>query len=348
MDDVMLPFDADIISPTCLGNTLEEIESQAEPYLYTYDGDPKVKPALKSVQIPNVDSLVPSRTKSTTIPDTVQALYQRDVDLHTHNQTPQDYYSALQIQQISADSKSDIRAHVDGGAMTSTTHNRSILWNCALFQGEAASSSPRLKVADATIHRPIGEGYLKIPGEIDGTYCWVKCYHTPGIPATIVSPDAIAKATDCTGYTAISDFSGEQSFLGLNLPGGEIFRVPLIRHRGLLFTMPCIPPAEGETADPTTISSAQRDDNTCLIRQLTDQNEGERPAVQDISALTRDQQRMLWHFRLGHIHENKVTGLHKYVDGIPTLPKSDAITKCAICSRTKLHKASRVDHEEDK
>ena len=25
---------------------------------------------------------------------------------------------------------------------------------------------------------------------------------------TIVSPDAIAKATNCTGYTAISDFSG--------------------------------------------------------------------------------------------------------------------------------------------
>jgi hypothetical protein len=36
--------------------------------------------------------------------------------------------------------------------------------------------------------------------------------------------------------------------------------------------------------------------------------------------LTRDQLRILWHQRLGHLHSRRVSDLHRYAQGVPQVP----------------------------
>ena len=47
--------------------------------------------------------------------------------------------------------------------------------------------------------------------------------------------------------------------------------------------------------------------------------------------------------RLGHINERLVSDLHKYVDGVPSLHRSDVLHSCPMCAQAKLHKANRGD-----
>ena len=61
-----------------------------------------------------------------------------------------------------------------------------------------------------------------------------------------------------------------------------------------------------------------------------------------INALTRDQQRTLWHMRLGHINHRTVSKAHEFADGIPDLPDKDNLHSCPHCLRSKLHKADKV------
>ena len=65
-----------------------------------------------------------------------------------------------------------------------------------------------------------------------------------------------------------------------------------------------------------------------------------------VRALTAEQQRALWHCRLGHTHARNIADLHKYADGIPKMSRSDAITSCPICLKSKLHKANRGPPED--
>jgi hypothetical protein len=62
-----------------------------------------------------------------------------------------------------------------------------------------------------------------------------------------------------------------------------------------------------------------------------------------IRQITREQQRILWHQRLGHIHPRRISQAHKYADGIPAIANANDLEKCPICARAKLHKAARSD-----
>ena len=65
-----------------------------------------------------------------------------------------------------------------------------------------------------------------------------------------------------------------------------------------------------------------------------------------VHALTAEQQRALWHCRLGHTHARNIADLHKYADGIPKMTRSDAFTSCPLCLKSKLHKANRGPPED--
>ena len=65
-----------------------------------------------------------------------------------------------------------------------------------------------------------------------------------------------------------------------------------------------------------------------------------------LHALSADQQRDLWHMRLGHVFPRRVADLYKTADGIPKLLRPDALHKCPMCTRAKLHKANRNQSEE--
>ena len=57
--------------------------------------------------------------------------------------------------------------------------------------------------------------------------------------------------------------------------------------------------------------------------------------------LTRDQQRILWHQRLGHMHSRRISDLHKYSVGVPKLPIATELEKCPICLHAKLRHANK-------
>ena len=59
--------------------------------------------------------------------------------------------------------------------------------------------------------------------------------------------------------------------------------------------------------------------------------------------LTRDQQRFLWHMRLGHINDRAMADLHNHVDGTPKFKRNDVMSTCPLCAQAKIHKAAGVD-----
>jgi len=58
--------------------------------------------------------------------------------------------------------------------------------------------------------------------------------------------------------------------------------------------------------------------------------------------VTRQQLRLLWHHRLGHMHSRRVSDLHRYADGVPPdIPLADELDTCPIYAQAKLRKANR-------
>jgi hypothetical protein len=106
------------------------------------------------------------------------------------------------------------------------------------------------------------------------------------------------------------------------------FRLHLLR--GLLFSdFVVIPSLQQHSAStpssiPNNIKEKSFNPRTSIVRQIT-----------------REQQRILWHQRLGHIHPRRISQAHKYANGIPAIANASELEKCPICARAKLHKAAR-------
>jgi hypothetical protein len=64
------------------------------------------------------------------------------------------------------------------------------------------------------------------------------------------------------------------------------------------------------------------------------------PPTCTLSSLSRDQQRILWHQRLGHLHSRRVSDVHKYARGVPSVPITGELDKCPVCLHAKLRKAA--------
>jgi len=205
-------------------------------------------------------------------------------------------------------------------------------------------------------------GYLKIPCDGSPSFRFVRSYYTPQIPATILSPDALGLALDCKGYHTFSDFVDNVASLTFSdcskAKTGVSFS--LLRIRGLLFTDALLAPTMGQhRASHLPVDSSAASD--ALPIRVVDACACSPPdalpvlfpqanacTCQDalpLRTLTREQERALWHMRLGHIHERKVSDLHKHVDGVPHLPREDVLHKCPMCARAKLHKTSRGSEE---
>jgi hypothetical protein len=151
----------------------------------------------------------------------------------------------------SEDSCTKGRAHVDGGAQTSTTGEKDLLWHYVEFP--STQKVPTLRVADETPHYPIGYGYLKVPSLTGSGHHLVACFHTPTLPATLVSPDRIGKAFKCEGYSTLSLFKRtQQCELRLHhcQRDSQDLLFPLTSIRGLLFTDLLVKPTAAEHVAP--------------------------------------------------------------------------------------------------
>ena len=69
--------------------------------------------------------------------------------------------------------------------------------------------------------------------------------------------------------------------------------------------------------------------------QLADSDD----TIYKLCHLNRDQLRILWHQRLGHLHSRHVTDLHKLAQGVPSVLIATELDFCSVCAGAKLHYA---------
>ena len=217
-------------------------------------------------------------------------------------------------------------AHVDGGSQATTTDQKHLIWNLRPLPEN--HKAPKLQVADNTAHYPQGIGYLTIPTQGCHQSLMVETYYTPTLPATILSPARVGKQKGYSGYSIVASFDNSASALKLHHPTVTVkdLLVPLSNRGGLLYAT-VLPPSDSETPETNHESKCYQEKDASDVYQM--------------SRLTQEQLRVLWHHRLGHIHSRRVANMHKFADGIPKLPEANELQTCPICVRAKLHKAAK-------
>lgn len=141
-------------------------------------------------------------------------------------------------------SKTAVCAHLDGGAMTSTTDLLKTLWHVR----DIPRGSVVLAVADNRKHYPTKQGYLCVRSLTGSGTTLIPCYYTSTLPATIISPDDAGKALHCQGYTSVSTFDGSMCNVTLRhcRRTAQDVVIPASLRRGLLYTDPVIMPTKEE------------------------------------------------------------------------------------------------------
>jgi len=292
--------------------------------------------------MPPIETVIPTTISVPDLPPVIQALHQARNDIQALDILAVDYYNDLRISSVLLSPDLPPRSHCDGGALATISDSLKYFWNYHEFTPEERVQQPRLKVADATLHTPVGIGYLKIPCRQAPGYVFVIAFYILTIPATILSPDSLGRDLDCKGYHTYSDFKDDRALLQMikcSSCTGDL-HFDLQRIRGLLFMDPLIAPTEEEHHGPLPEPPSN---STCTTPSIGLQFQDAIP----VNALSLDQQRALWHMRLGHVNQRMVSDLHKYADGVPKLPQSDDLHKCPMCTKAKIHKSRCNDEEEN-
>ena len=321
--------------------TVPDLESRCDSSVSSSTSDNKgVLRDVAPAKIPEFVDVYPEEPDVPPPSRVLRALHQLQADLLSLDVSAVEYCESLRITSVQLSPSMPPRGHIDGGALATTTDRKSYLWSYRDFSDGELSSVPRLRVADDTTHRPTGVGYICIPQSKTKGSKFVRSYYTPEIPATIVSPDAFGKDMGCRGYQTYSDFVDGTATLDLIDCGTSestvSFDLQLLR--GLLFTDSLVAPTPEQHVSVLPPISADVLADPPTLRGLT--------TDLPVRALTRDQQRALWHMRLGHVNERTISDLHHYVDGVPSLPRAHVLDSCPICKRTKLHKANRGGKED--
>lgn len=384
-----------------------------------------------SGEIPlQVQSLPSSSVSIDTLDDRLSQLYASAPLMRRRKLSLSAFYRDLDIHSLNENGKvlSQTMAHVDGGSQATTTAHKFLLFGYRPFT--TSDKVPALRVADNRPHYPIGVGYLKVPklGSSGRSFEFVRCFHTPTLPATILSPDKAGREHGCAGYLAVSMFhTSTNRRCALHLlhckRTSQDIRFPLISRGGLLYTEALIRPTSSEHTAPLptvdlplpqatspwegvqTVSSSpiplcgascrftahlepnkpgfspisrpvsregipsspdsrsreghllsaheSREGNgsregpsstPCVCQLASREDSPEVPTHElHVAALTREQQRLLWHQRLGHLHFKRLSAAAKQAYGLPsivsaTCPIGDA---CPVCQSEKLTKAAR-------
>jgi hypothetical protein len=175
-----------------------------------------------------------------------RALHSLDSQILSLQTSRTSHYQHLRQVDAIIGSKTSICAHLDGGAMTSTTDLLRALW----YATDIVRGSVVLAVADNRKHYPTKQGYLRVP-TLDGDTL-VPCYYTSTLPATIISPDAAGRALHCQGYTSVSSFDGSACNVTLRhcQRTAQDVTMPATLQRGLLFTDAVIMPTKKDRSGP--------------------------------------------------------------------------------------------------
>ena len=99
-------------------------------------------------------------------------------------------------------------AHMDDGAMVSTTDRRDLLWNYT----SRLPYPTCLSTADHTLHRPTGFGYLRVPSSDPQAATMVPTFHTPSMAVTIISPGNLCQVLAAEQYQLSAHANAKQVF----------------------------------------------------------------------------------------------------------------------------------------
>ena len=307
----------------------------------SYDG-PFNKASISAARVPEFIDVVTEPYDPEPAPSVLNALHKFQEDICAHNVSAAEYYTKLSVASVKLSPDMPPCAHVDGGALATTTNRLDYLWAYHKFTELEQRKIPRLKVADDTLHTPTGEGYLKVPCDTSPGFRFIKSYFTPQIPATIMSPNAFGQSLDCKGYHTYSDFVNNIAHLRLVGCSNNSSTISFALHRirGLLFTDHLLAPTVSERKAPLpSVAGLPEDTASTLPIRILDSHCACKSA--EVRTLTAEQTRALWHMRLGHVHHRRLADLHKHVDGIPKIARDDVLHKCPLCLKAKLHKAAR-------
>ena len=205
-------------------------------------------------------------------------------------------------------SYSHFTAQFDNGSDATTTCHRQILHDY-----HPINHVKMLIDAGKNPHTCVGEGFLKIP-TVEG-YKTVRCWYTPTMPVTILSPGDMVKyeSKRYSGFTTSTDYDenkGAATFVGCRTHNTTT--IPLSFIGKLLFTKPIVPP---------TISCSNQD---------------------TIFTITDETLKTLWHQCLCHLNKRMVSEMHKYADGIPKKSSPDTpLEGCPTCFVCKMKKANK-------
>ena len=264
-----------------------------------------------------------------------KALHALDIALQHTGQSRSFYYAALRRDEPLLNFDAPVRAHMDGGAMASTTNRLDLLWHLQWIPS-TQHHLITLKVADNRSHHPTAIGCLHIPTSDSLGYRLITCYYTPTLPATIISPDAMGVQLDCSGYTSVSNFDGSDCSVRLRhcRRVSEDIVIPLLLVRGLLYTYPLLPP-------PNKILQLSRPSPPILhVREVTINPSTDKcsccatssPASTTSTDLA---EKLLYYQRTGFQLDVSVTDLAQSADGVPSWSPV-----CSCCSSTDSHSST--------
>ena len=184
------------------------------------------------------------------------------------------------------------------------------------------------------------------------------CHSTPEDPTCMPCSDTGSSCTDLPfqcdcckmappdEHDALSMSLAEKMLLFQRL--GSQFDIPLeelhMHALGVPAFDPTCPSVCGHSSPDSDSTSSPAD---TLVDASTDSNDGDTPTYMDpdeeyiLCHVSRDQLRILWHQRLGHMHSRRVSKMHKHADGIPPIPIATELDACPVCAHAKLRKAAR-------
>ena len=226
------------------------------------------------------------------------------------------------------------QAHLDTGSQASTTPHRHLLWNYTPFT--PTDPCPiRLRAADAKYtHTPIGRGYLHVPADTPDGSVALLCYHTPEMPATIVSPRSFQTLLQpfYRGFLLHTDESTHEfTFTACHrLRQSQNISVRGTQEGGLSYTSPVLCPPTSLDDDYDPIAAAHADMSLS--------------AALHVHRVSLGLDRLLWHQRLGHCSDEKLAHAHKYADGVPQFSSTKSVLdNCPVCLAAKTRHQPRGD-----
>ena len=264
--------------------------------------------------------------------------------------------------------KDTISAQVDDGSNTTTTNHQALLWNYSPIV-----NPKHMQDAGGNRHEAVGIGYLMVPSSQPHGSVPIKAYYTPTIAATIISPSGFCRQLGHTYNTHVvaTDHDNGQSTMTIRhrLRRNQDIVINCTSRNGLSFTDPPIPPSALQRTAPLPtkhlharmIRAADLSDLDPIFDPCDDapaepvvsapvSNSVAAPSLRIddsddrllfVNHLNREALRILWHQRLGHMHDRRVAVMHKYAIGVPDLPMSSSADQCPTCMAAKMRKSAR-------